>query len=164
MHTGDNSSGNMFTVKNIIRLLAILLEIICFLPTFVVSCGNRSENVNVVMGITGYKDTSGMGMDTDGSLWLLILIVIPVILFAIWFLNNVLTEKSMTIIAMVLTVSDLVLWNVFKSNVSTIASEMQCEFQTTTWFTLNLILLFILLVIFILLIAKKAILDRPLIS
>ena len=87
------NSGNDFTkhihVKNIIRLLSILLMVFFFVPSFMVSCaGYGNIKISAFKAMTGIK-IEGESV-SDPKVICIIMLLLPIAMLALWCLKSVL--------------------------------------------------------------------------
>jgi pyruvate/2-oxoglutarate dehydrogenase complex dihydrolipoamide acyltransferase (E2) component len=139
------------TVKNIIRVLSVIVTIIVFCPTFLVSCSGQTIDVSVMTAVGGLESYGETVVKPHPIM--LIALLLPVAIFVILFIKKIADEKAALITA-VCGAADLVVWIAFRSAVKKAAEENYCKFKATGWFTFNIILLLIILVLSILVVAK----------
>jgi ABC-type dipeptide/oligopeptide/nickel transport system permease subunit len=111
---------SVVTVKNVIRVLALLCIVGVFCPSFLVSCSGQTIDVSVmtaVGGISAYGETV-----VEPHLIMLICLLIPVAVLVILFIKKM-AEKMSTGIILVCSVIDLIVWIIFRSEVKKIAEE-----------------------------------------
>lgn len=145
------------TPKNIIRGLAVILEVLCFMPMFLVSCYGEDVEVSAKTALCGYED-----IGIDPSLLSLFAFVVPIVLFAAWFLKGKVKENVIKIVVLGLTMGDICFWVSFKNKVVEIAEKNYCDFETTSAYTINLVLLGIVGLLVIADLFKLLLLDQSL--
>ena len=160
----NNEIVDVVTPNNIIRIIAIILEIICFLPTFLVSCGSRTVKITAVTALTGYQDPNGMETGVDGNELAILLFVMPCVIFAICLARNTIAENVAAVITAIAAGCDVWFWTTFKSNVAAIAVDNECTMEATSWYTINLLLLIAIIALMVLILIKSITWDRSLFS
>ena len=87
-------NSSKFTVKNVLRVLALLAIIFVFCPSFLVSCSGQTKEINVMTAVGGMQTTSG-GNVTEAHPIMLICLLIPAAILVLLFVNK-LTEKKLS--------------------------------------------------------------------
>ena len=137
--------GEKVTLKNVIRVFAIILEIVCFVPTFLVSCSGEQINVSVLKLLQGI-DVEGTTI-TEANPVCIIYFLMPLILLLVWFLKGKIKEKIIEVVALIAAGIDFIAWFVLKGNVANYVEKNYCTMKITGWFYLNQIILFIILLL-----------------
>lgn len=149
------------TVKNVIRVLSLLCLIFVFCPSFLVSCAGKEINVSVMTAVRGvevYGETV-----TDPYPLMIVCILIPIVIFAIFFIKQ-LTEKSSAITVLACGAVDVVLWIVFCVKVKRIADDNGCDFKVLPWYVINMIVLILIVAAALFVVLKVLKLDSNLIA
>lgn len=157
--TTDKKSG--FTVKNVLRAMALLCVVFTFCPSFLVSCSGKDVNVSVMTAVTGVKVYGERLVDPYPVM--LICLIIPALILVLLFAKKFNDKKTAGLI-LVGTAADLVIWFLFRTAVRRFAEEAYCTFKTTAWFVINILVLLLMVIISILIIAGKIQMDANLIS
>lgn len=118
--------------QNIIRVLAVVLEIMCFVPVFLVSCDGKVTEVCMKTAITGHEDA---GIEAD--MFYLWAFIIPILILGIWFFKERIQKIAIRVIVLALAAMDIALWVSFKNEIIEIADNNYCEFETTSAYTAN---------------------------
>jgi hypothetical protein len=155
------TTKSVFTVKNVIRVLALLCIVFVFCPSFLVSCSGQTVNVSVmtaVGGVEAYGETV-----VEPHLIMLVCLLIPVAVLVLLFLKNM-AEKMSAGIILICSAIDFIIWIVFRAEVKKIAEENYCEFKTTAWFYINLVALVLIIILTVLVVASILQLESDLIT
>ncbi len=126
---------SFFSVRNVLRILSLLVLVIVFCPCFLVSCAGQTINVNVMTAVGGLE-SAGTTIVEPHPIMLLALLI-PVALLVVLLLKKMASQKA-ALICIILAVVDFVLWLIFRTKVKAIAEETFCSFKTTAWFFINL--------------------------
>ena len=135
---------SVFTIKRVLRGLAILLIVFTFCPAFLVSCSGQTINVTVftaVGGVSSYGDKI-----VDPHPIMLICLILPIAMIAVLFIKKLLDTK-VSIITLAAAVIDLIVWLIFKSQVKKVAMENYCNFKVTAIYVFNIIVLVLILLL-----------------
>ena len=127
------------TAKNIIRVLSVIVTIIFFCPTFLVSCSGQTIDVsamNVVGGIKSYGESV-----VKPQPLLLICLLLPIAIFVILFLNKKFTDDKAALITAICAAVDLIVWIIFRVQAKKAALKNYCTFKVTGWYVFNIIFL-----------------------
>ena len=147
----DGEKKSLSTVRNVINVLAVLVVILFFCPTFLVSCS--SENIRVsAAGTVGGIKYHGERV-ADAYPLLLICLLLPVAILVILYLKKF-TESRTAIITLACAAVDFIIWLVFRSEVRKAAIDSMCRFKTTGWFNLNIVALLLIILLSALVLAK----------
>lgn len=130
-------------IKNIIRVLSCILIVFFFVPTFLVSCSGEEVKISAKTIMTGVKSDS-YGQIIAPHFGVIVLLLLPIALLAIWFIKEKMTNKLLAIVTAGISVFDLILWFVMKSEVKKAASAMHCGFSVKGAFVVNIIILLII--------------------
>ena len=140
------------SLNNFLKLLSIICFALVFTPSFLVSCSSQTYELGVKDVISGdcdqYIEAAGMTV-TKGHPSLYLFYIIPVVVFGILFFKTMSEKLRAGIISGAIGV-DLFVWYRYYSTAKTICSQYYCTFETTKWFTINIICLIIIFVIAIL--------------
>ena len=154
-----SAKGSVFTVKNVMRALALLCIIFVFCPSFLVSCSGQEFDISAMTAVTGvsmYGETI-----IEPYPIVLITLLLPAAMFAVLVIKSVGDGKAAGIV-MACSVIDIIVWFVFRFFVKKIAEESYCEFKSTPWFFLNIIFLIALAVFGVMTLIGKLRLDMDL--
>lgn len=144
MFTEDEVMENkksLFTVKGVLRALTAICIVFVFCPSFLVSCSGRTFDINVLT-VAGGMESYGETVVEPHPI-VLICLLIPVVSLVFLFLKK-LSEKKTAFVVMACAIVDVIVWFVFRSSVKKFAEENYCEFKTTAWFVINIIVLLII--------------------
>lgn len=128
------NSGNDFTkhihVKNIIRLLSILLMVFFFVPSFMVSCaGYGNIKISAFKAMTGIK-IEGESV-SDPKVICIIMLLLPIAMLALWCLKSVLKDKIAAIASGSCAVVDFIFWIALCVGVNKEATDNYCTAKVT---------------------------------
>ena len=159
------NSGNDFTkhihVKNIIRLLSILLMVFFFVPSFMVSCaGYGNIKISAFKAMTGIK-IEGESV-TDPKIICIIMLLLPIAMLALWCLKSVLKDKIAAIASGSCAVVDFIFWIALCVGVNKEATDNYCTAKVTAGFIFNIFILAIV-VLDLLIIINVLQAEKPLI-
>ena len=155
----EKKSG--FTLKIVMRAMALLCMVFTFCPSFLVSCSGEDMKVSVMTAVSGVEAYGESVVDPHPVM--LICLIIPVVILALLFAKKFNDKKTATLI-LGCTAIDLVVWFLFRTTVKKMAEENYCTFETTPWFVINIIVLLLLLGATVLIIAGKIQMDADLLS
>ncbi len=132
------------TVKNTLKILAILCQIFVFCPTFCVSCAEVDINVSTLTAIKGVS-IDGDALVKPYPIMLICIILPAVVLVSLW--KKPMVDGKLCCIISICGLIDLMLWVLFAAVTKAKAEECYCEFRTTIWFWLNVLAILLLIVI-----------------
>lgn len=157
-----NASGkkSVFTVKNIVRVFAVLCIIFVFCPSFLVSCSGEKVDVNIMTAVGGVSVYGENVVDPHPIM--LICLLIPVAILVLSFLKKF-TDKKTAGIILAGTVGNLIIWLIFRGSVKKIAEENYCSFETTGWYVINIIVMILTILLSLLVVLGKMRMDMDLI-
>lgn len=145
METEKKDIKKQVSLKNLIRLVALLVMVIFFMPTFLVSCSGRDLEVSAARTMTGYNLQGEKVIEPH--LICVVFILLPIIILGIWFLKGMVTDKVKALVTAVGALADIIMWIIFRSEVKKMAVQSGLSFSTTGWFAVNLISLIALFVV-----------------
>lgn len=139
------------TVKNVLRTLTFCCAILFFCPMFMVSCSDSDWGVDTdlmkVSAITAIKGISGMGETLVQPHPILVLcLLLPVAAIILLFIKKF-TDKQIATSVCGATAVDLIIWIIFRTTAKKLAEDSQCQFETTGWYVLNIIVMLLILVL-----------------
>lgn len=141
----------IINLKNLLRLLSLIIVYFFFVPVFLVSCSGQKVNVSGVRVATGdYQSIVGA---TSSHFLAFFLLLIPIGIIVVWTIRNLKDDKKAIISAHLATI-DIIAWMLFKMRIKSFASNNYLTFKTTAGYRLNQFVLLIVL-IFSTLIALK---------
>ena len=160
------NSGNNFTkhihVKNIIRLLSILLMVFFFVPSFMVSCaGYGNIKISAFKAMTGIK-IEGESV-TDPKIICIIMLLLPIAMLALWCLKSVLKDKIAAIASGSCAVVDFIFWIALCVGVNKEATDNYCTAKVTAGFIFNILFILAIVVLDLLIIINVLQAEKPLI-
>jgi len=150
-----------FTVKNVVRMLTLLCIVFVFCPSFLVSCSEQTVEVNVMTAVEGVTMYGEKMVEPQGHMWLCLLL--PIVVMVLLFIKKF-SEKLTAGIIVAVTAIDLVKWFDFKSKTKEIAESNGCTFETTGWYTLNLIVMFLIVIFMIAVLTKLVSMETDLVA
>lgn len=156
-----NEKKAMFTVRNILRSLAMFCIICVFCPSFMVSCSGQNMDVSVMTAVSGVSVYGEKVVDSY-PIMLICLVLPAVVLISLTISKS--TNRKAALIAMGCSGIDIIVWMIFKTAVKAVAEENYCTFKTTAWFTWNMAALVVMTVAAFLVIAGKLQMDHDLTS
>lgn len=143
IENGENEP--IISAKNIIRIFAAICFIICFCPTFLVSCADVEQPVSayaVMKGIdSGYRE-----IQSEPYPMLCIVLILPIVIMTVSFMGA-LNDRGMAGVILLCALADMGIWFVMKNEIKKYAEENYCNFYTTGWYTFNMISLSIIIVL-----------------
>lgn len=139
---GETVQGKiLLSVKNVLRILSLLVLVIVFCPCFLVSCAGKTVNVNVMTAVGGLESSGTTIVDPHPIM--LIALLIPIVLLVVLGLKKLASQKA-ALMCLVLAVVDFLVWLAFRGAVKALAEESYCSFETTAWFYINLVALVVI--------------------
>lgn len=151
---------SVFTVKNIVRVFAILCVIFVFCPSFLVSCSGEEVGVNIMTAVGGVSAYGEKVVDPHPIM--LICLLIPVVVLVLTFLKKFADRKTAGII-LACTAGNLIIWLIFRASVKRVAEENYCSFETTGWYVINIIVMVLTILLSLLVVLGKMGMDMDLI-
>lgn len=139
METEKRDIKKQVSLKNLIRLVTLLVMVIFFMPTFLVSCSGQDIEVSAARTMTGYSYQGEKVIESH--LICVVFILLPIIILGIWFLKGIVTEKIKALVTALGALADIIMWIIFRSEIKKTAVQSGFSFSTTGWFAVNLILL-----------------------
>lgn len=153
-----NATKSVLTVRNIIRTLAMLCIAFVFCPSFLVSCSGQKLEISTMDLVTGI---SMYGEKSDPYPALIICLILPAVILGVLIVKTIAGKKA-ALISLVCSGADLGIWMFVKSAIKKAADEYYCSFETTGWYTANLIVLVLLILVSCMVLIGKAHLDGDL--
>ena len=153
---GTGDVKKMLTVKNVLRTLSILCLVFVFCPAFMVSCSGQDVDVNVFTAIGGVESYGQTVAEPHPIM--LIALLLPILLVASLFVKKF-SEAMVPKILIGAAAVDLIVWIVFKNSVKKYAEENYCQFKSTGWYFLNLVVHLTLIVLSVLVVMNKIQMD-----
>lgn len=149
----------IFMIKNIVRVFAVLGIIFVFCPSFLVSCSGQEVDVNVMTAVGGVSVYGEKVVDPHPVM--LICLLIPAAVLALTVIKKF-TEKKTAVIILACAAVDFVIWLIFRASVKKVADENYCDFKTTGWYVVNMIVLLLTMVTALLIFLQKISMDTDL--
>lgn len=147
------------SIRKAIRALGLLALIFVFCPSFMVSCSGETVKINGLKALTGVEFMGEHVEKSSHPLLALVLILVPVLIMVLTFLKNK-TDKTVGGYILCATFVDLAAWFRFKNVTEKFAEENMCDFETTGWYSVNLIVLLAVMVLGIMVLAGVKKLDN----
>ena len=158
----NNTHTSKVTVKNVLRVLSVLLLIMVFCPAFIVSCSGQKLNVSVMTAISGVR-SYGETLVYPSPL-MLICLFIPIAFLVFLFNKKLLAKKIVPLLIVILGIINFLMWITFRGVTKLIAEKNYFEFQTTGWFFVNIIVLLVMIIINIMILKKKIHMETDLLA
>ncbi len=166
MNENVNEKNFGFTMRNVLRVLAILCIIFVFCPSFLVSCSEESmyEESMSISVMTAVKGVSESGQQiVEPHPFMLVCLLLPIAILALLFIKKFADWKAAAIILGCSAV-DLVIWSKFQSSVKEFAKENYCTVETTRWYVINKIVLILIILLAAIVVLSKMKMDADLIA
>ena len=149
-------------MKNIIRLLSILLMVFFFVPSFMVSCaGYGNIKISAFKAMTGIK-IEGESV-SDPKVICIIMLLLPIAMLALWCLKSVLKDKIAAIASGSCAVVDFIFWIALCVGVNKEATDNYCTAKVTAGFIFNILFILAIVVLDLLIIINVLQAEKPLI-
>ena len=132
------------TVRNIIRAISVILAVLFFVPSFMVSCSGQSVNITGITALTGNVNSQNVTSPKPGAI---LILLIPAGIFAVWCLKSKLNAKYASIITLSAAGVDFILWLVFRGEVASVAQANYCQYKVLGGFVFSILFLLILIAI-----------------
>ena len=161
MESNVAQGNSLFTVKRVLRVLALLLIVFVFCPSFLVSCSGQNVNVSVMTAVGGVSAYGEKVVDPHPIM--LICLLLPIVMLVVLFAKKIL-DTTVAIISFVAAAIDFVIWLVFRSSVKKLAEDNYCDFKTTGIYVINIIVLILILLLTLMMIIKKLEMESDLIQ
>ena len=151
----------LVNLKNIMRILSIILIICFFVPSFVVSCSGADIKLSAakVMVGTKYQGQTVVGANPICIIFLLL----PIAMLVLWCLKSVLKDKIAALACGCCAAADLIFWIIFRVAVASRAEQAYCESKAAAGFVLNIIFLLVMVTINLLVFLNVIEAETPLI-
>lgn len=154
---GENS---VFTVRGILKILALVCSVLVFFPMFLVSCSNREiVEINAWGAVKGYEYYGEQIVDPHP--FLLLLFILPAAILALLFVKKM-KEKNNALFVGACALADSIIWFLFRYGVGKFAAEGYCSYKTTGWYVVNIISLFLIVGITVPVVLGKLRMDTDL--
>ena len=134
---------SLFTLRNVVRVLAILCIIFVFCPTFIVSCGDEKLELSA-MDISTASITYLNEEVAGPQPIMLISLLLPIAILWLTIQKKIQPEKKVSLIIAACSGADIVVWLICKSVAASKVAEYYSQISTTPWYAFNLIVLFLL--------------------
>ena len=154
---GTLEKPSFLTVKNVLRVLAILCIVFVFCPAFLVSCTGKEIEIGVMTAVNGIDAYGEQVVEPQPIM--LVCLMLPLLVLGVSFLKK-LGDSIIAGIILGVTVADLVVWYTFKTTVQEKAEEAYCSFAATEWYYINMLILILMLILSVLLLLKKFIKNK----
>lgn len=135
----------MINTRIVIKVIAVVLEIICFIPTMAVSCAGNTKGLSVLDAMGGI--TNGDTTYVDPQWICIIAFIIPIDLFFGWRKKQEEDEDNTMSGMIVNAVVDIIFWIYYKNKVIEIAESYYCSAEPMGWYYFNMTLLIITLIL-----------------
>lgn len=155
----EKAGKSGFTVKRVLRVLALLCIIFVFCPSFLVSCSGQDVKVSVMTAVGGVSMYGEKVVDP--YLIMVICLLISAAMLVLLFVKKF-ADNMTGIMILAGAVIDFIVWIIFRASVKKVAEENYCEFKSTVWFALNVIALLLIILLTILIALRKAQMDSEL--
>lgn len=154
---------SFLNAKNVIRLLGILLIILFFVPSFLVSCTYSGYDVTSYK-LSTFKMLTGVNIEGEQflkpTIGVIIFLLLPIAILVITFLKKFLSNMIMSIVITACSAVDFIAWLGLSSKVKAGAAEIYCDSKPMFGFVLNLLFLLVILAGGILSLLKIIDLDK----
>ncbi|RKM55225.1 zinc ribbon domain-containing protein [Butyrivibrio sp. X503] len=141
----------LLTAKNIIRVLSIIVTIIFFCPSFLVSCSGQTVEVSAMTGVTGVKSYGETVAEPHPIM--LVCLLLPIAIFVLMLIKKFRHEITALIVAIIALV-DMIVWFIFRAGVKKAAEDKMCTVKTTGWFAFNIFLLLLIIILSVLVVIR----------
>lgn len=163
------NSGNDFTkhvhVKNIIRLLSILLMVFFFVPAFSMRLYRFSINISAFRAMVGMNvEILGQKISVfDPNVICIMMLLLPIAMLVLWCLKSVLKDKIAAIASGSCAVVDFIFWIALCVGVNKEATDNYCTAKVTAGFIFNILFILAIAVLNLLIIINVLQAEKPLI-
>ncbi|MEE1100618.1 MAG: zinc ribbon domain-containing protein [Agathobacter sp.] len=154
-----NENVKKLSIKNVLRALCALCTVFVFCPSFLVSCSGQYVKVGVMTAVGGVY-AYGERIVAPHPL-MLICLLIPIAGLVLLIVKKY-NDKKTSVIIMIGSVIDTIIWIAFRVTVKEIAEQNYCEFSTTVWYVFNIISLLLIIFLSALIVFKKLQMDSDL--
>lgn len=161
MRENNVEKESLFTVRNVLRILALVCILFVFCPSFLVSCSGQTVEISA-MKVAGGLTFNGEKI-SDPYPVLLICLAVPVIVFLL-LLNKEFGDRPIASVIIICSGVDLIIWYIFSDSVKKAAEEYYCTYKSTNWFIANIVSLVVIILIDFLIVIKKLQMDTDLIA
>lgn len=149
--------------KNLIRLLGILLIVLFFVPSFLVSCTYSSYDTTSYK-LSAFKVMTGVKIEgeqyLEPSIVAVIFLLLPIAILVITFLKKYLSNLVMNIVITACSGVDFLAWLVLSARVKAGAADLYCVSKPMAGFVFNVLFTLIILAGGILALTKVIDLDK----
>ncbi|MCR5671044.1 MAG: zinc ribbon domain-containing protein [Butyrivibrio sp.] len=158
-----NETGKkpVVTVKNILRVLSVLCTIICFCPTFLVSCSGKDINVSAMTAVTGLKSEGYEFAKPHPAM--IVVLLIPILMIVFLFVKTM-VDRTVAMVTAVAGGVDFIIWIAFRAGVKKAAEDNYCDFKSTFWFGLNMVSLAVIVLLSVLVVLKVLQMEAELVN
>lgn len=149
----------VFTVRNVMKVLALLCMIFVFCPSFLVSCSGVTVEIGAMSTVGGVKMYGEEIVKPQPIM--LIYLLLPVAVMVFLFLKKF-ANRLNALIILICSGADLGLWMLFRAITKKEAEDNMCDFATTGWYKMTIIVLIALVVLAVLVLIRKLQMDADL--
>ena len=147
------SKKSGFTMRKVLRVLSVLCIAFVFCPAFLVSCSGQEANIDVMTAVGGVSMYGEKVVEPHP--FMLICLFIPIAVLIMLFIKRI-ENKKIALSAVIFFGIDFVIWFIFRATVKKISEENYCNFKTTGWFVLNVVVMLVIILLSVLILMKRA--------
>lgn len=125
------------TIKNVIRILALVCMVFVFCPSFLVSCAGEEAGISAFVGIVGIE-SEGYGYIVDPQPIMILCLLLPLSVLIVSFAKKV-AEKIIALVCAICSGINLIIWLVFRAKAQELAEKLYCTFECTIWYYLTIL-------------------------
>ena len=159
-----NSSDvtKLITFKNIIRVVAILLIILFFVPSFVVSCSGYDVKLSAAKLMVGAK-MQGYTVTKANPICIFFLLL-PIAMLVLWCLKSVLKDKIAALVCGCCAAADLIFWIILRAAITSRVHTAGYESGVKAGFIFNILFLLAMITLNLLIFLNVIQAETPLIK
>ena len=116
-----NEKKAMFTVRNILRSLAMFCIICVFCPSFMVSCSGQNMDVSVMTAVSGVSVYGEKVVDSY-PIMLICLVLPAVVLISLTISKS--TNRKAALIAMGCSGIDIIVWMILQRKITVLSRQL----------------------------------------
>ena len=128
----NNNSSSI--LKNVMRIISLVITALFFVPSCVVSCAT------VEIPVSGLDAVIGVSYEgekvTEPNFLMLLAVVIPIVMIIVLF-----SVKGPSIPFIILNAVDIVVWILFIIKAKDFAEQSYCQFRVTPWYIIMMLLI-----------------------
>lgn len=152
---------SFFTARKVLRALSAICIILFFCPACLVSCSGQTISISAMTAVKGMSMYGEKIVEPHPIM--LICLALPIVALVVLFLKTW-QDKRTSLVTLICSVVDILVWFIFKSAVKSTAEENYCSFKVTAGFVFDVIVLLLMICLAVLVLIGKLKMDDDLLK